>query len=240
MKALRSMVFNIAFYCNIIFWLILAIPLLFFPRKYLFRLIGWWVSVNFWLLEHIAGIKCVFRHTERIPEGGILVASKHQSFWETFALFSLFKDPLFVLKRELMWIPFFGWYLKKLGCIAVEREAGEKSVRIMLNKARDAIAQQRQVIIFPEGTRTSPGDPPSYKRGVELLYRMLKVSCVPIALNSGLFWPRRRFIRHPGTIIVEICPLIDAGLKGKEFSDILQARIESEMPQLLNEDTQKS
>ena len=236
MTVLLSFCFNIAFYINMVLWLLLALPLLALPSKYLSRTACLWARSNFWLLEHIAGIKYEFRCKEEVPKGALLIASKHQSFWETFAFFVLFEEPLFVLKRELIWIPVFGWYLKKIGCIAVDRQAGEKSIRIMVSGARRALSQNRQIVIFPEGTRTAPGSVPSYKRGVELLYRILKVPCLPVALNSGIFWPRRRFIRKPGTIIVEACPLIEPGLKGNEFMKIMQERIEAVMVHLVSKD----
>ena len=235
MKVVTSLLFNILFYCNLIMWVIVHMPVLVLPQRYVLGVARRWSASSLWLLEHVAGIKADFRHLERIPNQGILVASKHQSFWETFALFQVFDAPAFVLKRELTWIPIFGWYLKKVGCVAVNRETGEQSVRGMVTQVKEILRQGRQVIIFPEGTRRAPGAPPDYKRGIVLLYRMCKAPCVPVALNSGLFWPRRRFIRNPGTVVVEICPAIEPGQHHEVFLNNLQTTIEETTERLIRD-----
>ena len=132
------------------------------------------------------------------------MASKHQSAWETFALIPLFRDPALLMKRELFWIPFHGWFSHKFDMIPVDRDKGPAALRRMLREAKKRVAAGREIIIFPEGTRRAPGAPPDYKTGVALLYESLGVPCVPVALNSGLFWPRRSLTRRPGTIVVEI------------------------------------
>ena len=134
-----------------------------------------------------------------------------KSFLDTFALVTLFDDPTFILKRELMWIPFFGWYTRKAGSVSVNRKAGSQALLQMTARAREEAKRGRQILIFPEGTRRPAGAPPAYKFGVAHLYQNLGVSCVPVALNSGLYWPRRRFIRRPGTIRVEILRPNSAG-----------------------------
>jgi 1-acyl-sn-glycerol-3-phosphate acyltransferase len=210
MLALRSLLFNAAFYANLIVWLLAALPLLVAPRMGLMRVAQAWAHSNLWLLRTIAGTKVDIRGLEHIPSGGLLVAAKHQSLWETFALATLFDDPTFVLKRELMWIPMFGWFLWKADMVPIDRRAGSNALREMTRRARDEVARGRQLLIFPEGTRRPPGAAPAYKYGIVHLYETLGVPCLPVALNSGLFWPRRSFIRRPGTILVEILEQIEA------------------------------
>ncbi len=163
------------------------------------------------LLRTIVGIKMDVRGTEKLPQGACLVASKHQSAWETFALIPIFRDPTLLMKRELFWIPFHGWFSHKFEMIPVDRDKGPTALRAMLREAKKRVADGREIIIFPEGTRKAPGAPPDYKTGIALLYDALNVPCVPVALNSGLFWPRRSVMRKPGTIVVEILDSIPPG-----------------------------
>ena len=161
----------------------------------------------------VCGIKVEYRGLEKIPPGALLVASKHQSLWETFALLPLFSDPAFILKRELQWIPFFGWYAWKAGMIPVDRGRRAQALADMTERARASSARGRQIVIFPEGTRRAPGAEPSYKFGIVHLYGETGIACLPIALNSGLFWPRRSFLRYPGTIVAEVLDPIAPGLE---------------------------
>jgi 1-acyl-sn-glycerol-3-phosphate acyltransferase len=165
----------------------------------------------------------------------LLVASKHQSTWETFALVPLFADPAFILKRELMWLPFFGWYAWKAGMIPVDRGARAQALAAMSARARIELARNRQVVIFPEGTRRPPGAEPRYKFGVAHLYAESGVPCLPIALNSGLFWPRRSIARYPGTIVAECLEPIAPGLDKQAFLAQLQQTIEGATARLVQE-----
>ncbi|MDR1828475.1 MAG: 1-acyl-sn-glycerol-3-phosphate acyltransferase [Methylobacteriaceae bacterium] len=235
MVFVRAIVFNILFYSNLILWMVVFSPALLGPRPPVAEIARRWARSSLALLRLVVGVDAEFRHTERIPAGGILVASKHQSFWETFALFTVLPSPVFILKRELMWIPFFGWYLAKIGCIGVNRQSGELSAREMVEKSKRALAENQQLVIFPEGTRKAPGAPPDYKRGVAMLYRLLKVPCQPVALNSGLFWPRRKLIRRRGVILVEFCPVIPAGIDRDAFLEQVQRTIEDTTASLLHE-----
>lgn len=235
MLVLRSLLFNVAFYANLILWLIMLFPCLLVPRRVFMRLVKLWARQSLWLLRVIAGTKIEIRGQEKIPPGGLLVASKHQSMWETFALVPLFEDPTFILKRELMWIPFFGWYTWKADCVPVNRKAGSQALIQMMARAREEAREGRQILIFPEGTRRPPGAPPAYKFGVAHLYQNLGMPCLPVALNSGLFWPRRQFVRRPGTVVVEILDPIPAGLKRDEFFPKLVGDIESASDRLLAE-----
>ncbi|MFC4170914.1 lysophospholipid acyltransferase family protein [Microvirga sp. GCM10011540] len=235
MLVLRSLLFNTAFYLNLVLWLILLLPFLLLPRRTFMSAAKLWAHTSLWLLRVIAGTRIEVRGREKIPAGGILIASKHQSLWETFALLPLFEDPAFILKRELMWIPFFGWYTWKGGSVPVNRKAGSQALIQMTARAREEARHGRQILIFPEGTRRPAGAPPAYKFGVAHLYQNLGVPCLPVALNSGLYWPRRRFIRRPGTIRVEILDPLPPGMPRDAFFKEMQDRIESASDRLLTE-----
>jgi 1-acyl-sn-glycerol-3-phosphate acyltransferase len=165
----------------------------------------------------------------------LIVASKHQSTWETFALLTILEDPIFVLKRELMWIPVFGWCMRKAGMIPVDRGAGRATLSAMTARAQDALADGRQIIIFPEGTRRPAGAPPKYKFGVAFVYEDCAAPCVPIALNSGLYWSRRRFLRFPGKVRVEVLDPIPPGLDRKAFFTDLEQTLEVATARLIAE-----
>lgn len=231
----RSLLFNVAFYANTILWLLALIPLAAAPRKMFMRGVQGWGRTSLWLLRVIAGIHVEFRGRERIPAGGLLVAAKHQSFLETFALVTVFDDPTFILKRELTWIPLFGWYLIKARQVPVNRSAGSLALTAMNARAREEAAKGRQILIFPEGTRRPPGAPAAYKYGIAHLYSKLAVPCVPVALNTGLYWPRRKFLRRPGTAVIEILEPIPPGLPRDEFFEQVKRRVEDACDRLLAE-----
>jgi 1-acyl-sn-glycerol-3-phosphate acyltransferase len=232
---IRSILFNLLFYLNLAILLIAAIPTLVLPRPAILGIAKLWGRTTLWLLRFVCRIDVEWRGLEKIPAGGILVAAKHQSTWETFALITLFPDPAFVIKRELLWIPFFGWYAWHGGMIPVDRGAGKAALSGMTEHARKALAEGRQIIIFPEGTRRPAGADPKYKFGVAHLYAGAGVPCVPIALNSGLFWPRRRFLRFPGTVRVEILDPIPPGADRNMFFAKLQDEIEAATARLIAE-----
>src|SRR5437764_9868022 len=209
---LRSLVYNVLFYLVLVFWMLVGIPTYAMPRWGIMNIAKYWARSSIWLLRAICGIKVEYRGLEKIPEGPLIVASKHQSMWETFALLQFFDQPLYILKRELKWIPFFGWYLIKTNMIGVDRGAGGRSLVEMARRAGEEVRRGRQLIIFPEGTRTAVDAPPRYKTGVGQVYVDCGVTCLPVALNSGLFWPRRTFMRYPGTIVVEFLDPLPPGL----------------------------
>jgi 1-acyl-sn-glycerol-3-phosphate acyltransferase len=232
---IRSIIFNIVFYLNLFALLIAALPTLVMPRAGILAVAKFWARTNLWLLRAICGITVEFRGLEKIPRGPLIVACKHQSLWETFALLPLLSDPVYIMKRELMWIPFFGWYTWKAGMIAVDRSKGSQALADMNACVGRELARNRQIIIFPEGTRRPPGAEPNYKYGVVHLYLETGVACLPIALNSGLFWPRRSVRRYPGTIRVEVLDPIPQGLSKVAFFELLQREIEAAATRLLNE-----
>jgi 1-acyl-sn-glycerol-3-phosphate acyltransferase len=229
----RSLLFNVLFYVTTTLYVVLGSPLLFAPRRWAMAALANHARFELFLLEHIVGLKLEVRGKDKLPKGACLVAAKHQSAWETFGLIPLFRDPALLMKRELFWIPFHGWFSRKFKMIPVDRDKGPAALRRMLREAKKRIADGREIIIFPEGTRRPPGAPPDYKTGIVLLYEALGVPCVPLALNSGLFWPRRSLIRRPGTIVVEFLDPIPPGLPKAEFLKRLMGAIESASDRLL-------
>jgi 1-acyl-sn-glycerol-3-phosphate acyltransferase len=231
----RSILFNIAFYLNVLVYMLTALPTLLMPPRMVLATAKSWARTSLWLLKVICGTKVEFRGLERLPEGAFLAAAKHQSAWETFALIPLFADPAFILKRELMWIPIFGWYIRRTEMIPVDRGARAQALAKMTERSRAELGRGRQIVIFPEGTRRPPRAEPKYKQGVGHLYAATGAPCVPIALNSGLYWPRRSFRRYPGTVRVEILPPIPPGMDKREFMQRLQEDIESATARLVDE-----
>jgi 1-acyl-sn-glycerol-3-phosphate acyltransferase len=233
----RSVAFNALFYANLFVHMIAALPTLVLPHAVLRAFIRSYARSSLWLLRVICGTEVCWRGTENIPQGACIVACKHQSAWETFALYTVLEDPIYILKRELMWIPLFGWYTWKAGLIPVDRSAGMAALARMTARAQKAMAgpRPRQLVIFPEGTRRAPGAEPSYKPGIVHLYAKIGLPCVPAALNSGLFWPRRSLVRLPGTIVVEFLPPIAPGFDRAGFLPHLQDAIEDASARLLQE-----
>jgi 1-acyl-sn-glycerol-3-phosphate acyltransferase len=232
---LRSILFTILFYLNVVLHLLIAMPAAAVSPQAVIRVAKQWGRVNLWLLRHVCGLGVEWRGLEKIPPGGLIVASKHQSAWETFALLTILEDPIFVLKRELMWIPVFGWCMRKAGMIPVDRGAGRAALTAITTRAHAALADGRQIIIFPEGTRRPAGAAPQYKFGVAFLYADCAVPCVPIALNSGLYWPRRRLLRFPGKVRVEVLDPIQPGLDRKAFFTDLEQTLEAATARLIAE-----
>jgi 1-acyl-sn-glycerol-3-phosphate acyltransferase len=231
----RSLLFNVLFYVTTTLYVVLGSPLLFAPRSWAMAALANHSRFELWLLRTIVGTKLEVRGRDKLPKGSCLVASKHQSAWETFALIPLFRDPALLMKRELFWIPFHGWFSRKFQMIPVDRDKGPAALRRMVREAKKRVADGREIIIFPEGTRRAPGAPPDYKTGIALLYESLGIPCVPVALNSGVFWPRRSLIRRPGTIVVEFLDPIPPGLPKAEFLRRLAEAIEGASTRLLAE-----
>jgi len=231
----RSALFNVVFYINLALFLVLGCGFYFTPRKWSIRALQLWARASLFWLRVIAGIRMEVRGIENIKPGPCLVAGKHQSFWETFAILPLLDDPAMVLKKELTYIPFFGWFIYKFRMIPVERSAGTQALRALIEAGDGAIAMGRQVVIMPEGTRRGPDDPPDYKPGAAALYGKLGVECVPFAVNSGVYWPRRKFLRRPGTIVISFLEPIPAGLPRKQFQARLEQAIEGETARLVAE-----
>jgi 1-acyl-sn-glycerol-3-phosphate acyltransferase len=223
----RSLIYNVLFYMLLVFWILVAIPTFVLPPRAFMEVAKAWARSSVWLMRVVCNTRTEYRGLEKIPAGPLIVASKHQSTWETFALMQFFDAPLFIYKRELAWIPFFGWYLMKSKMIGVDRAGGMRSLMEMARRAPKEVRSGRQLIIFPEGTRTPVDAPPDYKTGVGQIYVNSGVPCVPVALNSGLFWPRRTFLRYPGTLVVEFLDPLPPGLSRKEFITAISTSIEA-------------
>lgn len=236
MIILRSIVFNTLFYLNLIGRMIVLSPYYFMAeRKAAWSVPKNWVLSNHWLQEKIVGTTFEIEGLENIPEGGYIFAPKHQSFWDAYALLPWLDDPVYILKRELGWIPLFGQYIFKMRMIPVNRGAKGKVMADVLERTKHEINSGRQLIIYPEGTRRSPGAPPSYKFGIARLYRDLEVPVVPVVMHPGLFWPRRKFLRFPGHFKVQILPPIPPGIEPEAFMERLVEVMETASDKLLVE-----
>ncbi len=236
MLILRSLAFNFAFYANTIVQMILWTPYYFLaPRPKAWFIPKFWARSNIWLLGAIAGTKSRYEGLENLPDGPFILAPKHQSTWDTLALFPFLKDPVYILKRELMWIPLFGWYVGKMKMIPIDRGARSVALKKAMAISRERMADGRQLIIYPEGTRRPSGAEPVYKWGIVEIYSQLGVPVVPVVHHAGLFWPRRRFHKYPGTLVARFLPPIEPGLGKQEFLDRLIAETEAASDKLLIE-----
>jgi 1-acyl-sn-glycerol-3-phosphate acyltransferase len=234
MTIFRSALFMLWFALETAIIAIVCLPALILSRRASAWVGRQWSAATLFGLKLCAGLDYEVRGV--LPKGAVLVASKHMSMWDTLALYLLLKDPAMVLKRELLRVPFYGWYLKGAGSIAIDRQAGAAALRRMSHAAEKVIGQGRPVLIFPEGTRKKPEAVPDYKPGVAGLYGQMGVACVPVALNSGLFWTGPGgFVKKRGRIVVEFLPAIPAGLKRAEFMAVLKGRIEDATRKLLIE-----
>jgi 1-acyl-sn-glycerol-3-phosphate acyltransferase len=233
MTWLRAALFNAAFFLWTLFLGVLGLPMVAAPRRATMAFGRFWSASTLWLLGLIVGLRHEVRGRENLPAGGCVVAMKHQSAWDTLALPVVFGDPAVVLKKELLHIPLYGWYARRAGSIAVDRKAGAAALKRMVAEAKGAAADGRPIVIFPEGTRTAIGQRRPYQPGVAALYRELGVPLVPVAVNSGLFWGRRAFLKRPGRIVLEILPAIPPGLGRREVMKLVEERIEAATDRLV-------
>lgn len=233
MIVLRSLAFTLWLYLSMVIYAIGLSPALLAPHRHAIGVIRLWARFVLFGLRWIAGVRVEVRGLEHRPTGPALIAAKHQGMLDVVAPFVFLDDPCFVLKKELMPLPFFGWFAWKTRMIAVDRSAHSKALKAMVRQARDRHAEGRQILIFPEGTRQAPGAAPDYKPGIAALYRDLDSPCWPLATNSGVHWPARGFIRRPGLVVFEFLPPIPAGLKRAEFMAELETRLEAASTALL-------
>jgi 1-acyl-sn-glycerol-3-phosphate acyltransferase len=234
MTGLRSFLYFVWFIVLSIVVHIAFLPALLMPRRAAV------LAARTWCAGVLRGLKVIaqldYEIRGKIPPRGSLIASKHMSMWDTVALFYVLEDPVFVLKRELMRVPFYGWYAQRVGMIAIDRSAAGAALRAMTKAARDALSRRLSVIIFPEGTRKKAGATPDYKPGIAALYQRLDVPCIPVALNSGLFWTGPGgFLKKRGRIVLEFLPPLPPGLKRQDFMQALEARIEAATGELIRE-----
>lgn len=226
MKIIRSIIFDIFFYSSTFLITLLFLPFLLLPLRYRFIVPKFWARIVLVGAKYILGLKYQVRGAENLPTRPFIVACKHQSAWETVALNIIIPESVFIFKRELLRIPIINFYLVRLKCISVKRGGRQKTIQDMLSQARQVLKEGLSIIIFPEGTRSHVGKRPHYRQGIGNMYTDLGVPVVPIALNSGLFWGRRSFLKVGGEIIVEIFKPIEPGLPREEFMQTLENTIE--------------
>jgi 1-acyl-sn-glycerol-3-phosphate acyltransferase len=235
MTAIRSALFNVYFFTWLGFMLLVMVLFLPLPRIGMMRTVQVWARGMHRGLGVIAGLDDHVVGRDQVPDRPTIYACKHQSTWDTSIFLILFDDPAYVLKKELLSIPLWGWIARKCAAIAVDRTGGASALKAMVRDTRQAIANGRDVIIFPEGTRIAPGQRHPYHPGISALYRQVNAPVVPVALNSGVFWGRRAFLKRAGTITVEFLPAIPRGLDREAFTAELEARIETESDRLCQE-----
>jgi 1-acyl-sn-glycerol-3-phosphate acyltransferase len=230
---IRSLLFHVLQLLLIPFYAVMLLAVSLFPPHTRYRLASGLAYNTMWLLRVICGIRLEVRGAENIPAQPCIVMCKHQSAWETFALQTVFPDQVWVLKRELLWLPFFGWGLALTSPIAIDRSKGKQAIRQLLEQGRDRLNSGFCVVIFPEGTRMPYGVRGKYKIGGSLLGVSSGAPVVPVAHNAGRFWGRNAFLKHPGTIVMSIGPAIDPkGLKAEEINQRVESWIEGEMTTL--------
>lgn len=235
MLFIRSLLFNLVFYVSISTQMVFWMPVYFFlKREDCWRVVRIWGITSLWFQNKIVGTRFSFEGIENIPtDGGFIVGGKHQSAWETFALLLFLKNPSYILKRELMFVPVFGWFAAKAQVVAVNRGKRSVAMAMMTRAAAKQLDDGRHIVIYPEGTRMSPYAPPQYKFGIAHMYHEIGCRVLPVALNSGLYWPRQSFLRYPGVIRMKFLPVIEPGLGLREFRDHLEHDIETATNQLM-------
>ena len=233
MALLRSILFNVSYLAWSVFMHIVCMPLLLAPTAWVWKAAHLWIDGTLLLLRVFCGLGHRELGLEHLPKGPAIIAAKHQSAWETLFLSRRLGRPAFILKRELLMIPVFGWFIRKVGMIAVDRAGKAAALKQMVKDANVAFGAGRQIIIFPEGTRVAPGEHKPYQPGIAALYGQLNVPVVPVALNSGLYWGRKAWVKKPGQIAIEYLPPIPPGLDRKAFMAELEARLEPAAKRLL-------
>jgi 1-acyl-sn-glycerol-3-phosphate acyltransferase len=233
--AFRSLLFNVGFYLWTLAIGLYGAPLLLAPSRYVMEFGRLWASGALGLLAWTVGLRHEIRGIENLPQGAAIIALKHQSSWDTIILPVIFRHPAIVIKHELAWLPIYGWYAVRAGGIPVDRGAGASALKHMLARARQAAAEDRPIAIFPEGTRTAVGARLPYHPGVAALYTQLNIPLVPVAVNSGVFWSRRSFLKRPGRIVLEILPAIPPGQPRRKVMIELEGRIEAATARLVAE-----
>lgn len=235
MTFVRSLVFNILFFTYGTFFSIVLIFTLPFPRRVLQRGLGVWMRLTMATLKVVAGIDVEFRGLNNLPSGAAIIVSKHLSAWETGIFLTILDDATYVLKKQLLSIPFYGLLLRKAKMIAIDRDGGASSLKKLVTESHAALDDGRKVVIFPEGTRAAVGDKLPYHPGVAAVYKKAEVPVIPVAHNSGLFWPRRKFLKQPGCIVLEYLEPMPTGLDRKSFMAELESRIETASNRLIEE-----
>ncbi|MDC0385542.1 1-acyl-sn-glycerol-3-phosphate acyltransferase [Pelagibacteraceae bacterium] len=231
MQLIRSLIFNIFLYVGLITIFILAIPTLVLPSKFTIffgRLSAKYIVL---ILRIILNTKVIFHGIENLKKvDNYFVASAHQSMFETFALQIPLDGPIFILKKELLNIPLFGWYLRKIGSIAIVRETTTKENLNFFDKVKERIEKsKRPLLIFPQGTRVKLDERPPFKKGIGRIYKALDLPCIPVALNTGKVWPKNSFMKFPGDIHISFLEPIMSGKDSEEFTKDVENQIYAEI-----------
>jgi len=235
MAVVRSFLFNIFFFTWTALSVIVMAMLLPFHRDAMAKVVDVWARVLSMALKVVVGLSFEVRGRENIVDGPAIYAAKHQSAWDTFVYFLILKNPSYILKKELLSIPVWGWAARKYGAVAVDREGGGAALKKMIVDAKDRLERKMCIVIFPEGTRTQPGGRQPYHPGIAAIYGKVDVPVIPVALNSGLFWGRRSFAKRAGVISVEFLPAMETGLRRREFMSELETRVETASDRLIEE-----
>jgi 1-acyl-sn-glycerol-3-phosphate acyltransferase len=239
MTFIRQILFNIAFYGFTTLICIAYVPLLPLPRRVFVKALQFYFEMVHQIEKYVLGLDFEVRGREYIPEGGaFLVGAKHYSAYETMKLHLLFKDPAIILKKELVRIPLWGWHALKADMIAIDRSSGESAITSIVNGAKHIKEQGRPLVIFPQGTRVSLDETTArrpYKGGIARMYEATDLPIVPLALNSGIYWPKNAFFKKPGTVIFEFLPPIPPGLPPAEAVSRLQEQVEEASARLVQE-----
>ena len=229
----RSLIFSVLFFTTLGLFCVIGSLLFFMPEKWHVKM---WNNIPMpflrWALKIVCGLDIEVRGKRNISQNGVIYASKHQSAMETYVLTTIIKKGAFILKKELTYIPVFGWAQALYGMINVNRASGGAAMRNLLREARKALAKKRPIIIFPEGTRTKAGTKTEYKSGIYFLVENLKVPVIPVALNTGLFWKKNSFLRHKGKVVIEFLPQMPDNLSKQEFMSELESRIEAKCQEI--------
>ena len=232
---IRSLIFVVWIYLTMAVLAFVCLPFIIFSRRVAVWAVRSWIKNTRLALRLICGIKTEIRGAENIPKGPLIWASKHQSMYDAFVPWLVLDHPAIVIKKELLWYPVFGWYAWRTDMIAIDRAGGSKTLRNMIDASRKRMEENRQLLIFPEGTRQLPGAAPKYRPGVYGMYHELDVPVVPVATNIGLCWPRRGLRRRSGTVVIDILPVIETGMQKNAFMDKLETTIEPACEALLDE-----
>lgn len=225
MQAIRSLIYVFLFVTWSTIIVIINAIFLPLPRSVTQATIRVWMHVTMWMLRTIVSLRYEIRGQENIPDGPAIYASKHQSAWDTAIYYLLDLDPAYILKKELLRIPLYGLTLRKAGHIAIDRSGGVSALKYVIRETRRALAEGRKVIIFPEGTRSLPGQSGTYQPGVAGIYKDADVPLIPVALNSGSFWGRSGYMKYSGCIVMEILPAMAQGLDRKTFMKKLEEQV---------------
>jgi len=230
---LRSLIFNLIFYPFSILYTGSLIFFYWLPRKKLLKLSSYYFEITKLFERHILNLRYELIGKQHVPKGACIIAMKHQSVWETLKILDIIDDPIVIYKKAVNWIPGLGWLIMRLDMISIDRSKGTVALKKIIQKAKLRVKENRQIMIYPQGTRITPGEKKPYKHGVAALYKALNLPVVPVAVNSGIYWPKESFIKYPGKITIKILEPIQPGMKADAMLKKLEKMIETESDKLL-------